>query len=223
MKITWIKQTHVAPGTKLSVEVRSSKRRAQLAFTTWSPGSKRTVLARKTLRNGTFSVVVPSAAGAIYELRITVAGRRYGSRITTPTVAQPPAMPTVPAPVATPTPTPLALCDGPALPFAAELQLGSDTVRAGEPLSYALVNTGQRTFSDTLEAFVAREDRRGSVQLAPRGLGGEVKAGERHAHQVVIPADTVPGRYRLSHGVAHSECDVAWNGPMDGPVFTVTL
>ena len=78
VKVTWPKTTNVQPGAKLTVQVASKQRRAQLAFIRVSP---RATLARKTLRNGRFTVTVPAGAGVTYELRSTVAGaRRSGSR-----------------------------------------------------------------------------------------------------------------------------------------------
>ena len=102
VKVTWPKTTNVQPGAKLTVKVASKQRRVQLAFVRVSP---RATLARKTLRNGRFTVTVPAGAGVTYELRSTVAGRRTVKRFTTPT-APPvgaPAPIVAPAPGATPT------------------------------------------------------------------------------------------------------------------------
>ncbi|MDA0173488.1 hypothetical protein OJ998_30570 [Solirubrobacter taibaiensis] len=98
-KVTWPKLTNVQPGAKLTVKVTSKQRRAQLAFVRVSP---RATLARKTLRNGRFTVTVPKGDGVTYELRSTVAGRRTVKRFTTPT--PPPAG--APAPIVAPAPTP---------------------------------------------------------------------------------------------------------------------
>lgn len=225
VKVTWPKQTHVAPGTKLTVKVQSSKRRAQLAFVTATPGTKRVALARRTLRNGTFTVTVPAVAAATYLLRITVAGRRYSSVITTPgaKLPGPPEIPTVaPTPTPTPTPGPLALCTGPILPFAAEVTLAATTVRAGDPLDYALVNTGQAQVRVEQERRLLTEDRRGSVTLPGAGPAVVLQAGEQATRQAVIPADTAPGRYRIHQFVTHAQCDMVGTGPVESPVFEVT-
>ncbi len=78
VKLTWPAKKAFKPGERVSLGVRSKHRRASVALL-W--GHK--VLARKTLRNGTFRIKVPGPAGLTYTLRATVAGKRYTRTLTT--------------------------------------------------------------------------------------------------------------------------------------------
>lgn len=216
VKISWPQVTEVAPGTKLSVKVRSAKRRSQLAFLSVTPGAKRAVLAKKTLRSGTFSVTVPSAAGASYELRITVAGKRYASTITTRAPAPTPPPVSSPAP-----PPPLPFCTGPRLPFAAEVRADTTTVRAGESVAYTLVNTGQRPFANMQVGHLYADGVPGDYRVQYPEAPFVLHAGEQQTHQLTVPANTVPGRYRIAHSVQHADCDVVTTARFPGPEIEV--
>jgi hypothetical protein len=78
VKLTWPSKTSFKPGEKVTLRVRSAHRRASVAFLA---GHK--VLARKSLRHGTFRMTVPSPAGPTYTLRATVARKSYVKQIKT--------------------------------------------------------------------------------------------------------------------------------------------
>jgi hypothetical protein len=88
VKVTWPLQaaeTSLAPGSKLAVKVRSSHRRAVVSLLRADArGIPTRLLARRTLRSGAFRVGLPADQGAVYQLRVVVAGKRYWSWITTP-------------------------------------------------------------------------------------------------------------------------------------------
>ncbi|MBE2317142.1 hypothetical protein DVA67_014265 [Solirubrobacter sp. CPCC 204708] len=196
VKISWPKQSEVSPGGELSVKVRSDKRRAQLAFLSATPGAKRVLLARKTLRNGTFTVTVPTAADARYELRITVAGRRYSSTISTPSA---PAPATPPAPAAA---TPQAPdCAEPST--SVELRLQATTVAPGGRLPYQLVNLSSTCHMHTGSAFtLERRQPDGTwasaeLPYAFTMVGFIVPPLGTFDKGVQVPADFAPGTYRV--------------------------
>ena len=79
-------ETSLSPGARLTVKVASKRRRSQVSFVRVNAAGKglRTV-AKRTLRRGSFTVSVPDATpGARYALRLTVAGRKRFSWVTTP-------------------------------------------------------------------------------------------------------------------------------------------
>jgi hypothetical protein len=79
VKLTWPSRSVFKPGERVSLRVRSEHRRAQVALL-----SGNQVLARKTLRNGTFRATLPSS-NRTYRLRATVAGRSFTRTLTTVT------------------------------------------------------------------------------------------------------------------------------------------
>ena len=204
-KVTWPKTTNVQPGAKLTVKVASTQRRAQLAFIRVSP---RATLARKTLRNGRFTVTVPAGAGVTYELRSTVAGRRTVKRFTTPkaaTAPDPAPAPVVaPAPGASPTPTPAPVDCADGSTGVAELSL--------ERVLLTITNRGPGCLYVPLSLFVQWTNADGDlvpVDCAGNAMpiGGKapncvtlpamlaLQPGEFTTHK--IPNDLEPGVYRI--------------------------
>jgi hypothetical protein len=89
VRVTWPVAGSTASrgfGAKLSVKVVSKHARSRLALLRVNAsGRPLRAVARRTLRSGTFSARVPRyPTGAVYELRLIVAGQTYSSWITTP-------------------------------------------------------------------------------------------------------------------------------------------
>jgi hypothetical protein len=208
-------ETTVAPGAKLVVRVSSPRRRAQLSLVRVDGrGRALRTVARRTLRKGTFTVQVPVAvAGARYALRLNVAGHKRWSWITTPSAPAPAA---TPAPVATPIPTaqpqPLSFCGPePPLPwtaFAASVATSAATVTAGEAIGYTVTNTGSGPMHDTGQNALQPEAQMGYGVPRPGDQGGPLPVGASVEHELVIPADTEPGRYRILRYLSYASCDV---------------
>ena len=203
VQVTWPlskPETSLAPGSKLTVRIASKRRRAQVSFIRVNAqGDGLATVAKRTLRRGSFTVTVPAATGARYALRLTVAGRKRFSWVTTP----------VPAP---PAPAPHSFC-GPNNPPQARADINgtvtpaSATIQAGQTLAYTVGNTGPGIFTAAGAAVLVREGESppNRPDFGPTTL---LRAGEVSAQSTVIPADTAPGVYRLSAGISWASCDV---------------
>jgi hypothetical protein len=139
VKITWPLKanavTVLEPGAKLSVKVRSAHRRAVVSLLRADArGIPTRLLARRTLRSGTFTAALPAGQGVLYQLRVVVNGKRYWAWVAT----------IVPAPPKAPDPMPALApldCDV-ALPPRAEVTAMPATVHPGETVTVAVKNTG---------------------------------------------------------------------------------
>ena len=215
VRITWPlakAETVLEPGTELTVRIASKRRRAKVSFVRVNASGKAlAAVGRRTLRRGSFTVTVPNATpGARYALRLTVAGRKRFSWVTTP-------VPAIPAPVAapvtaspTPTPTPPSFCNGPVLPssaFTGEVRLQSGSAQAGTTLAYTLVNTGQGMLMYSSDRQLVPDP-----PGQPSSIGGgnpytPFQPGASVAQSLDISADTAPGRYRIAHSMTWGQCD----------------
>jgi hypothetical protein len=230
--VTWplkAAETTLAPGAKLVVRVSSPRRRAQLSLVRVDArGRALRTITRRTLRKGTFTAMVTAATpGARYALRLNVGALKRWSWITTPRPAAP-APPPAPVPVATPAPTvepkPLGFCGEvwwPWSAFAASVATSVTTVTAGEPLTYTVTNTGQGPMGDTGRFELQPEDQLSHGWGKPGDHGGSLPAGESAEHEITIPADTEPGRYRVLHFLEYASCDMVAQGPFRSEPFEV--
>jgi hypothetical protein len=228
--VTWpltAPETTLAPGAKLVVRVSSPRRRAQVSLVRVDArGRALRAIARRTLRKGTFTAQVPAAApGARYALRLNVAGHKRWSWITTPVQMAPSP---VPAPVATAAPTvepkALSYCGDvwwPWTAFAASVSTSATTVTAGEPLTYTVTNTGQGPMDDTGRYELQPEGQLSQSWGQPGDHAGSLPAGASAEHEITIPADTEPGRYRVLHYLSYASCDMVAGAPFDSDVFEV--
>ena len=224
VRVTWPvtkAETSLAPGTKIVVRVSSSKRRSQLSLARVdASGRTMRVIARKTLRSGTFSATLPAAAPARYALRLGLAGRQYRSWITTPAPAPSPAPPK-PAPA----PTSVSYCGStPPLPtseFRAEVHVQTTSVQAGQSLAYTVVSLGKGTINDSASHILAADPATGI--LGPFGATyTPMTQGVPVAYTQDVPLDTAPGRYRILHTVSWANCDTISTAPMQSEPFEVT-
>ncbi len=186
LKVTWPQQRTYAPGETLSVKVVSTKPvRAALVRESASGKVMRTV-ARRTLRRGTFSATVPATGR--YSLRI-------GNRARSVTVASSPPSAKLPAPPGPPCST--------ATGDRAELRLATATVRAGDTLHFAVVNTSAGCLFGGAAYTLERLLPDGSWLVLNRdmpfpAIAFILAAGTKLDKQAPIPADAAPGSYRVT-------------------------
>jgi hypothetical protein len=183
-------ETSLAPGSKLTVTVRSTRRRAIVSLVRADArGIPTRLLARRTLRSGAFTVSLPVDQGAAYQLRVVVAGKRYWSWITTPAAAS--ADPCIPQ----------------TAPASAELQLQTTSLARGGSLAYAVHNTGSTCLTAGEGYSWERKAGDGSWQAVPlpwpfSAVGVLVRAGASYAKTARLPEDAQPGTYRLHDSVS---------------------
>jgi hypothetical protein len=197
VRVAWPPLTTVTPGTIVGVKVSSSRRRSQLALLRVdAAGRPMYALVRDTLLSGTFSVTIPPGpAGARYQLRLTVGGKRYWSWLTTPaTVAAVPAAPIV---IPAPAPEPQNCTEGPA---AGQLRLSTTTVAPGGILAYELVNSGDACVWVGPGWRFERQLADGTWEGVPGDrvfptIVERLRPGAAYAEQAVAPSE--PGTYRL--------------------------
>jgi hypothetical protein len=134
--LTWPSKTVFASGERVSLGVKSSRRSARVAFL-----EGRRVLASRTLRRGTFSVVVPRGDGKTYTLRVTIAGRRFSAAVTT--APRPVGAPVVaPSPRPEPQATPPVDCSVGPYGGAATATLGPLSGRPSDQIRLTIATTG---------------------------------------------------------------------------------
>ena len=111
VKVSWpvTGTATMAAGQVVEVRVTSRRTRSEVSLARVDARNRvMRVIARKSLRSGTFRAVLPQVrVDAGYALRLRVAGRRYSSRIRVPAPVAP--APPAPAPVLTPAPPRLRL------------------------------------------------------------------------------------------------------------------
>lgn len=219
VRISWpvkAAETSVEPGTTLAVRLRSSNRRSRVSFVRAdASGRSMKVIARRTLRTGTFSVKVPSTTTrARYALRIEIAGRKRFSWVTTaaPVAAPVPApVPAAATPVPEPTP-PLDMCGGlPARPwsgFKGVLELAATQIQAGQSLPYTLRNVGQYELLDDETYVLVAVPPTGPTSYGGGSAYTRIQPGATAAHTATVPPETTPGRYRIVHSTSTASCDV---------------
>jgi hypothetical protein len=187
--ITWPKQTGASAGTALTVKVASARHTARLSLVAVGRDGKPVrALARRTLRTGTFKATVGGAG--TYELRITVAGRSYGSWVNVPSL-------------------PCGLANG-----GAQIVLGATSARPGGSLPYDVVNTGDKGITGGAPYTLARRRDDGSWQPLPSGIfpmyAVVIAPCGTLDKNASIPAGAVPGHYRVTDSTgASAEFDVA--------------
>jgi hypothetical protein len=198
VRVSWPPLTTVKAGTIVGVKVSSAHRRSQLSLLRVdAAGRPVRALFRDTLLSGTFSVTIPPApAGARYELRLEVAGKRYWSWLTTPT-----ATPVLAAPVMIPAPQPepQTCTSGPAV---GELRIANTSVAPGGLLSYMLVNTGTTCLWAGPSWALERQLGDGSWTAVETDAVfttevQQLRPGAAYSKQAMVPADAPPGSYRL--------------------------
>jgi len=189
-KITWPEQRTYAPGEKLTVKVVSSKP-VQVSLVRQSERGKvlRTI-ARRTLRRGTFSARLPQPGR--YSLRVGSRHRDFKVGRACPTPAG----------------------------DRAELRLGAAAVRAGETLAAEVVNTSRGCVMGGAGYLFERLQPDGSWARVPTNLvfvavGLPIQAGKSQAKPVPIPADFVPGSYRLRDTVFGAKGRIDLTAPFE--------
>lgn len=193
-KVTWPEQRTYATGETISVKVKSAERvRAALVRESASGKIMRTI-ARRTLRNGTFKAKAPAAGR--YALRV-------GKRERAITVADPDT-PVSSGPL--PPAEPFEPCrpDG----DTAELRLGATSAKAGGTLPLEVVNTSKSCLTLGVGYSFERLLADGTWVTVPSNqifiaLAVILGPGQHYAKQAVVPADAVPGTYRVvdqAHG-----------------------
>jgi hypothetical protein len=198
VRITWPPLTTVKAGTIVGVKVSSSYRRSELSLLRVdAAGHPVRRLVRDTMLSGTFSVTIPPGPpGARYQLRLVVAGKRYWSWLTTPAATA--AVPA--APVVIPAPQPEQECaSGPAT---GELRIANTSVAPGGILPYELVNTGSTCVWVSPGWRLERQQGDGTWASVPAeyffpSIAERLRPGASYSEQAMIPADAVPGAYRV--------------------------
>jgi hypothetical protein len=180
VRLRWPATTTMAAGDVIEVPVKSKRRRVTLSLTT-----NGRVVARRTLRNGTFRATL--GGPGTYALRLVVGKRRYRSQIT------------VPAPPAPPPPAPCWKATG----TSATLGLSTSTARAGDTLTIAITNTSDGCLFTGVGYQIEQLQPDGSWTLANPGqifitLAVIVRPGETYTKPATVPAGLPPGRYRVS-------------------------
>jgi hypothetical protein len=186
-KVTWPQQRTFAPGETISVKVTSEARVRAALVRESASGKVMRIVARRTLRNGTFKAAAPRVGR--YSLRV-------GERERTITVSTPVSSGPLP-PVTDP---PLPDCARPS-GDRAELRLGAPSVSAGGTLPLEVVNTS--TGCLVLGVGYSFERLQDGVWVtAPSNqmfitLGVLLGPGQTYPKQAAIPADFLPGTYRV--------------------------
>jgi hypothetical protein len=135
VRLSWPSATTLLPGAKVTVRVRSRRRRAVLSLVRVDGrGTPTRAIARRTLRDGTFAATLPSEWGATYALRATIARTRYWSWISTPPPGGSIAPPAEP-------------CPSDSAPVA-RLSLGAGTVARGAAMPYKVINVGKACLTE---------------------------------------------------------------------------
>ena len=221
VRITWPlakPETVLEPGSKLTVRIASKRRRAKVSFVRVNTAGKGlATVARRTLRRGSFTVTVPSATpGARYALRLSVAGRKRFSWVTTPV---PPILaPATPVPVPVPAPTSISFC-GPLSPpqdigdINPTLTLTSATVAAGETLALTVGNAGPGIFSVGGSAWLVPEGQDPWPFGNVSGTSTTLRPAEATQRSLLVPVGTAPGRYRVAAPITFQSCDVIATHP----------
>jgi hypothetical protein len=225
VQVTWPltkSETELAPGAKLTIRVASKRRSAKLSFVRVNASGKAlSTVARRTLRRGSFTVTVPNAAGARYALRVTVAGRKRFSWVTTPAAVAP----APPAPTPAPTPVPLSFCpDTPPQTSAdinARITPASPTVKAGETLAFEITNAGPGGFTALGAAKVVPDGQAATAYWVSEAPMTGLRPGESAQRSVLVPAGTTPGMYRIQTEVIWAQCDMLLFKAFAGGTFEV--
>jgi hypothetical protein len=213
LKVTWPAKRTYAPGEQLVVKV-ASRKPVRVAFVRESArGRIMRTIARKTLRTGTFSALAPSPGR--YAVRV-------GARHRAATVAPPAAAAPVPAP-STPAP-PVDDCFAlKGQPLAGELHLLATSVASGGSLPYEVVNTGATCVIQGAAYGLERQldDRSWSRVALPwafPSFGVQLRPSGHYAKSAQIPANAVPGNYRVLDDVTP-----AYRSPEEAMANTGTI
>jgi len=183
VKLSWPSKAAFKPGEQVSLGVRSQARKASVAFLA---GHK--VLARKTLRNGTFRMKVPSPAGITYVLRATVAGKSHAKELKS-----------VP-------------CTG----NTGTLKASADAGRPGTPVKFTVTNTGSECMpvapgplrwvgpdghAVTLDAW-GNVRQPGDMSMIARAPDIDLQPGASYTLDGHVPERLPDGRYMLQVATA---------------------
>jgi hypothetical protein len=179
----------VPAGTALRVVVRPasapSGRFARIEVRRLGDAGESVILRRRARRG---SVVFQPAAGARYRVRVAV-GRRSVQRTVGTSVA-------AAEPLPNPEPPP-ASCGATSPSASAALTPGSSTARAGETVSFALLNSGQECLRTSPLVVLRRHDGTDVPLNRPSpAMMRFVHPGETYVTALELPADLTPGLYR---------------------------
>lgn len=211
VKVSWPLGRQAAvlrPGSRLTVRVRRTARRAALVRLTFARVSANGVPLRRLssarLRNGTFAINIPRAGGDHFALSLRAGSRSYRGWIERTTPAPPaPAVAPAPPPAATLTPPP---CRTPGT-VSAEMRLDRASAAVGDRVGYTVRNTGTGCLLVGGYGWerLAPNGSWVSAPLpsnsAPPAVGIMIPPGAEWSNTAGVPADFVAGRYRLTKGL----------------------
>jgi len=179
VRVNWPATGTLSAGQRLTVKVESRRARVRLVlFRADAQGHVMRTLARRTLRKGTFSPVLPLHVGARYGLRLAVAGHRYTSFITTS-------------------------CP-PAGQSGVELRLSALQGRSGDTLTLSMANTGANCLMygygyrwERMQADGTWQDVPAPTIMAAPSIGLSLGPDSIETEPVLVWPGS-PGQYRLS-------------------------
>lgn len=225
VRVAWPlgERAQMPAGSALRVRViqrRAGRRRVTVSLVRYTPsGRPRATEQRRVLRRGVATLRVPEAAATIYQLRLSVAGRRYWSWVETP---QAPDQVVTNPPASDPPPP----CSPQAQRgiSAAQMALMTSSGRVDDRIRYTITNTGERCVELRSEYVWERQQAGGSWTPVPRP---EPYPPRPAVVEVVVPGQTrefgawvwptlQPGRHRLRLEVSTDRDTWAiYAGPFD--------
>ena len=189
----------ITPGTELVVRVLENGSAQRVRVTLTRLDGRDRIVARASLRRGSFRAHVAHRVGARYVLRAAVGQRRHESRFS---VASPPGA-----------------CADVGGTASAELRLDAISGRAGEPVSATLVNTGSTCLTSGLKLEWEARQPDGAFLPAPapgpptlEAYG--VRPGEIRAFFGTVWSTLQPGEHRaVLRAIAGERIVVVASGP----------
>lgn len=195
----------VAPGTRVPVRIsqpRSSERKLTVSLLRISAKGRILKSVQRTrIVRGEVAVGIPDGAGRRYSLRLL----RGGKIVRRMTIRTPASVAPKPAPAA---PSPNGGSTWPACAAGrvdGRIEFGAPSVVRGEPLPFAVLNTGEACFERVGVVGLERWQPETSTWVTatmlslPQTLAYyTVPAGQSDRSAVAVPADAEPGTYRMT-------------------------
>lgn len=154
---------------------------------------------RTGVTRGTVSVAIPDAAGRRYALRL----QRGGKLLRSLTIRTPAAAPVAPAPAPVVPGPSWPGCPATAADPTGQIEFSAPSIVAGEPLAFAVLNTGSSCFAPVGVVGLEREDAGAwthvpMLSLAVPAIYYTVPSGQRDRSAVGTLPDAQPGTYRVT-------------------------
>jgi len=213
--IRWPALHAVQPGTVVRVAIvpqRSARAQRRVVVATLvrvtSRGKPIAIVAKRRLRQGTFSARLSATPAAHYRLIARAGAARAHRDFRAAGRASPPRAPTSPAPIPSPGPPaplpPTPCASAPAV--RATLSATPAVAQRGQSIALALTNTAS-TCLQTDYGVTWQIHRDGAWTEIPLGRPVPavlifVQPGQTFAHDFLVPADAVPGDYRVLKGIS---------------------